>query len=268
MFTGVMSLKPSPVFFAALIIAASTALGGATEPAWAQAQGQPSQAGRADTTQKGALLYQADMARQESVEDWRMEGPGEIRFADGWMHMWSPDEKGHHVFWAPETFPSRFVAEWKMQNREPDAGLALVFFAAKGTGGKSIFDPSLPEREGVYERYHSGAIDAYHLSYYANAPHNPDREQSNLRKSKGFHLAATGPEGIPTESEQVHKMRLVKDGTHIRMYVDDRKIIDWTDEGEQGGPALAEGKIGLRQMKWTHFRYRDFKVWALASAAP
>lgn len=51
------------------------------------------------------------------------------------------------------------------------------------------------------------------------------------------------------------------------MFVDDRKIIDWTDDGKRFGPVLGAGKIGFRQMRWSHFRYRDFKVWQLDSSA-
>jgi hypothetical protein len=29
------------------------------------------------------------------------------------------------------------------------------------------------------------------------------------------------------------------------------------------GKILNEGKIGFRQMQWTHFAYRNFKVWEL-----
>jgi hypothetical protein len=62
---------------------------------------------------------------------------------------------------------------------------------------------------------------------------------------------------------EIHKMRLVKDGAHIMMFVDNRKVIDWTDDGKEYGPVWQGGKMGLRQMKWTHFRYRNFKVWEL-----
>jgi len=48
------------------------------------------------------------------------------------------------------------------------------------------------------------------------------------------------------------------------MYVDDRRIIDWTDDNKKYGPVLKGGKIGFRQMKWTHFRYANFKVWNLS----
>ena len=47
------------------------------------------------------------------------------------------------------------------------------------------------------------------------------------------------------------------------MYVDERKIIDWQDDGKKYGPVLQSGKIGFRQMKWTRFAYRNFNVWGL-----
>jgi hypothetical protein len=47
------------------------------------------------------------------------------------------------------------------------------------------------------------------------------------------------------------------------MFDDGRKFVDWTDDGQALGPVYGDGKIGLRQMQWTGFRYRDFKVWAL-----
>lgn len=46
--------------------------------------------------------------------------------------------------------------------------------------------------------------------------------------------------------------------------MDDRKVIDWTDEGKLGGQPHSDGYIGFRQMKWTHFRYRNFCVWSVA----
>jgi len=76
----------------------------------------------------------------------------------------------HHVFWCPENFPDRFIAEWEAQNREPDAGLCIVFFAAKGEKGEDIFDPFLPKRDGTFKQYTQGKIISYHISYYANSP--------------------------------------------------------------------------------------------------
>jgi hypothetical protein len=58
-------------------------------------------------------------------------------------------------------------------------------------------------------------------------------------------------------------MILVKKDNQISMTVDGREIINWVDDGQEYGPVLGGGKIGLRQMKWTHFRYRNFKVFAI-----
>ena len=214
--------------------------------------------------EKGELLYENPFSSSEDVNDWVMEGPGEITFQDGWMHMQSPDEEYHHVFWCPEEFPDQYIAEWEAQNLETDAGLCIVFFAAKGLNGEDIFDPSLPERDGEFTDYTKGQIRNYHISYYANAPHNPDRGQSNLRKNNGFALVQTGNEGIPTNSTDTHQITLVKNGAHIMMFVDERKVIDWVDtEENEARPPHKAGKIGFRQMQWTHFKYRNFKVHAI-----
>lgn len=212
---------------------------------------------------KGKLLYDASMKNPASVKGWKMEGPGELEFKNGWMEISSPGEEMHHVFWCPKTFPDSFIAEWECQNLETDAGLCIVFFAAKGENGKGIFHPSLPKRNGDFQQYIRGEIVSYHISYYANAAHKPDRGHANLRKNNEFLLVQQGDEGVPTKSEKIHRIRLVKDGPHIVMFVDDRKIIDWTDPSDEFGPAHTDGKIGLRQMKWTHFRYRKFRVWSL-----
>ncbi len=212
---------------------------------------------------KGKLIYENKFDSRESVQDWVMEGPGELKFGSGWMDMWSPNEEGHHVFWCPENFPDRFVAEWEARNIKIDAGLCIIFFAAKGENGEDIFDPTLPPRDGTFKQYTQGKIVSYHISYYANAAHRPDRGDSHIRKNNTFSLVQTGEEGIPTKSKEVHKLKLIKGGSHIIMFVDDRKILDWIDNGTDYGSVHTDGKIGFRQMSWTHFRYRNFKVWEL-----
>ncbi|MDC8829255.1 DUF1961 family protein [Alteromonas gilva] len=217
---------------------------------------------------KGMLLYSNAMASAEDVSDWVMEGPGILTFDDGWMQMSSPNETMHHVFWCPEEFPDNFIAEWQAQPLKTDAGLTIVFFAAKGANGESIFDPSLPARDGTFSQYTEGSINSYHISYYANAAHNPDRGHANLRKNNTFTLLQEGKVGIPTYSDQVHQIRLVKHHNHIQLFVDGDKVIDYTDDqpvinGVDTGAPYTSGRIGFRQMKWTHFQYRNFNVWAI-----
>jgi hypothetical protein len=216
-----------------------------------------------DNFKKGELLYQNSLASKDDVADWEMEGPGVTEFKDGWMEMYSPYEKFHHVFWCPNDFPGSFIAEWDLQNLETDAGLCIIFFSAKGDKGESIFDVSFPERDGTFSQYtKSQYFNNYHISYYANGKDNRAREVAHLRKNKGFETVQVGEPGIPVKSTAIHKMTLIKNDAHIVMFVDDRKIIDWPDDGEKQS-VWQDGKMGFRQMKWTHFRYRNFKVWEL-----
>ncbi len=212
---------------------------------------------------KGQLLYENSLATDAELEDWRLEGPAKTESRDGWMYMQSPGEEGHHVFWCPEEFPSNFVAEWELQNLHPESGLCIFFFAATGHGSRSIFDPSLAPREGVFRQYTKSDVDCYHISYYANADGN-GRLISHLRKNSGFHKVQVGKEGIPLASTKIHRVTLIKEEAHIRMLIDGRMIIDWVDDGDTYGATLGGGKMGFRQMRWSQFRYRHFRVWELA----
>ena len=213
---------------------------------------------------KGNLIYENSFAERTMVGDWKIEGPGKLEFRNGWMEMSSPQEEYHQVFWCPENFPDSFMAEWEVQNLETDGGLCIIFFAAMGLNGESVLDSNLPERDGTFSDYTQGKINNYHISYYANNPeYEKGRGFANLRKNQGFDLVQSGNIGIPVESKDIHKVKLVKDGSHIVMWVDHSRIIDWTDDGVELGSILKSGKIGFRQMKWTHFRYKNFKVWNL-----
>lgn len=225
--------------------------------------GNPANAPLPGGLAKGELFYANPFASADQLKNWKMEGPGRMQFDDGWMTMDSPGGAGHIVNWCPVVFPDSFVAEWDVQHLEKGLGLCIVFIAAEGLNGEDIFAPSLPKRTGVFEQYVNGAIRNYHVSYYANPDDAPDRQSANVRKNPGSHLVLEGDEGIPTASMAIHHMRLVKDHGHIMMFDDGRKFVDWTDDGQALGPIYGEGKIGLRQMKWTGFRYRDFKVWTL-----
>jgi hypothetical protein len=213
--------------------------------------------------EKGKAIYTNQMSHAAQMQGWRMEGPGQTEFRDGWMHMFAPDEKWHHVYWCPVDFPDSFIAEWEMQNQNPEAGLCIVFFATTGLQGEDIFDPSLPTRDGTFSQYTKEKIQGYHISYYANNPNNREREASHLRKNNMFEIVQKGPEGIAKSSTAIHKIRLIKEDARIVFFVDDIKIIDWTDDGERLGPVYGSGKIGFRQMQWSHFRYRNFKVWEI-----
>ena len=211
------------------------------------------------------LVYQSAMDTDASVKDWVMEGPGQVKFADGWLEMRSPNEEMHHVYWCPETLPSDFIAQWEMQNLHLEAGLCIVFFAATGLGGEDVMDSSLPKRDGTFSQYNNGDLKNYHISYYAHNPKLPARPVARLRRNPGKNIVYEGPSGIHSESDRVHKVTLIKNEAHIQLFVDDRPVIDWIDNGDVNGPPLGAGRIALRQMQWTQFRYRNFNVWSLRS---
>lgn len=211
----------------------------------------------------GKLIYENDFSSKDKLTNWILEGPGKLEFKDNWMQMYSPGEEFHHVFWYSEDLPASFIAEWEMQNMHPEAGLCIVFFAARGTHGEDIFDSSLPERDGDFKLYTRDQINSYHISFYANNPNNKERETSHLRKNNMFEIVQEGEEGIPKNSTDIHQLRLIKNGPKIIMYIDNTIIIDWTDDGKSLGPVYAEGKFGFRQMKWSHFRYRNLRVWEI-----
>lgn len=213
------------------------------------------------TYQKGALLYSALLSDNSDTAGWKMEGAGKVEFSKGWMQLFSPDEKGNLVFWCPQDFPENFIAEWEVQNLNTEAGLCIVFFAAKGLKGEDIFDESLPKRDGTFKNYTKGAINNYHISYYANGKNEPGRETAHLRKNKGFYKVQAQEPGIPLQSTAVHKLQLIKHKGRIVFTIDERTVIDWPDNGQQFGKILEGGKIGFRQMKWTKFAYSNFSVW-------
>lgn len=212
---------------------------------------------------KGNLIYENCLSSARDLQNWVMEGPGKTEFNDEWMEIYSPGQEWHHVLWCPVDFPESFIAEWDTQNLNPEAGVLVVFFAATGLHGEDIFDPSLPARNGTFEQYTKGRIRNYHVSHYTRNPEEPERIKTHLRKNNMFKKVQEGPEGIPKQSTAVHHITLVKQGNHILFYVDDRKVIDWEDDGKAYGPVYDSGKIGFRQMRWSRFRYRNFKVWSL-----
>ena len=207
------------------------------------------------------LFYENKFSNSSDINDWLLEGEAEVLIKDSWLEMYSPDQKAHHVFWCPKELPSNFMAEWELQNLNPDAGLCIVFFAAKGVDGKDVMHPSLKKRTGVFRQYTKSDLNNYHISYYANNPKKPNRPFAHIRKNKGFVTVQYGEQGIPASSTFVHKVNLVKKENQITMTIDGREIINWKDDENKYGLLLQEGKFAFRQMQWSHFRYRNFKVW-------
>lgn len=255
------------------------------EPMPLQGEGRTEYAGELDLSPyKLTSVYQADFSRPLDVvhedelfdgdrrvrlpdgKDWVFEGPGRAWAEDGRLHLESfkPQEAGHIVLWSTRVFPQDFLLEFGMSPRDSTDGLNIVFLCARSRDGSGIFAPDLPRRGGVFKNYHSGALDSYHVSYWACSAANggTPRRTANVRKNYGFYLVSCGIDRIAGRGPGPHRVRVLKVGGKLRVETAGQIAAAFDDDGSTYGPVLGSGAIGLRQMGHTHrASYTHFKVW-------
>lgn len=175
--------------------------------------------GGADVPEGWREIYRNTLEGPAQVEGFRMEGEGAVTFPQRRLRLESTrgaeeGQKANVVFWCSEVLPAELAISWRFRPlREP--GLAILFFAAAGAGGKDLFDPSLPARTGEYDQYHHGEMDAYHISYFRRMWEEERAFHTcNLRKSYGFHLVAQGADPLPDTADMTadYRMLVVKRG--------------------------------------------------------
>jgi len=224
------------------------------------------------------VLYENALAGPGDIAGWRMEGEGATSFPLGRMRMEgtrdpSEGQAANIVHWCPEPFPDHIRIRWDFHPiQEP--GLCILFFAAKGRNGEDVLDPSLAERNGPYDQYHHGDINALHVSYYRLK--HPDERAfllCNLRKSYGFHMVAQGPGPIPPVAQAIppYRVAVTKAGPRFELHIGqgehpDLCVLRWTDDGERYGAVLGDGKIGFRQMTPMIAEYANLKVTRVVEA--
>lgn len=214
-------------------------------------------------------IYHNPLAAASDVASFRMEGQGLVTFPEGKLRLengMDPEagQAANFVFWCPEDLPSDIAVSWEFQPlREP--GLAILFLAARGAAGKDLFDPSLVPRTGIYDQYHHGEMDAFHISYFRRKwAEERQFHTCNLRKSYGFHLVAQGADPIPGVEDVVgpYRMLAVKQGNALSFFINELLVFSWQDDGETYGPLLAGGRIGFRQMAPLLAEYANLQVFA------
>ena len=212
-------------------------------------------------------VYANPLATPADIAGWRMEGPGATSFPLGRMRLEStgdPDggQNANLVLWCPEALPDDIRVSWAFRPiQEP--GLAILFFAAVGHGGRSVLDPALAERSGPYDQYHHGDLDALHVSYFRRRnPSEITLHTTNLRKSHGFHLVCQGADPIPSVPQCAgdYRIAVTKSGPFVRFEIEQLTCWTWIDDGTGYGPVLGGGHIGFRQMAPLIAEYRDLKV--------
>jgi len=216
-----------------------------------------------------SLLYKNDLKSAADVADFVLEGSAQVSFNDAGMVLEnvldeSLGQKSNFVFWCPHDFEGDIEISWKFRPiKEP--GLAIMFFHALGLNGASIFSESLQKRTGEYDLYHSGDINAYHISYFRR---KWDTERCfhtcNLRKSKGFHLVAQGADPIPDvdDCKEFYEIKIANKGSRVAFFIDDLLIFTYDDDASLGA-VLKKGKIGFRQMAPLKAVYFDLQVYRI-----
>lgn len=217
----------------------------------------------------GQVIYENPLCCEEDLKGFVAEGDLRVTFPEGCMRIESvrdPNEgqAANYLFWCPEVFPDHIKIEWKFKPlNEP--GLAMMFFAAKGKDGQSIFDPNLAVRKGEYPQYNHGDINTFHLAYFRRRMADERLFHTcNLRKSYGAHLVAQGGDPIPEaiEAKVFYDLCIIKDGADITFTINGLKILSYHDD-EAFGPVLEGGNIGFRQMSPLIAEYKDFRVTSL-----
>ena len=219
------------------------------------------------------LLYSNPLAGPGDVADFIAEGEPVTSFPQGCLRLENGRHPGegqaaNYLFWCPVVFPADIAVSWRFRPlREP--GLAMFWLSAAGRGGEDLFDRSLAPRSGEYRQYHSGDINAYHVSYFRRK--HPDERRfttCNMRKSRGFHLVCQGADPMPgvADVDEPYRLTVVKCAGRIRLTIDDLPIFDWQDDGRSFGPVLGGGRIGFRQMAPLIAEYADLTVHAVEPA--
>ena len=185
----------------------------------------------------------------------RLQAPANLRMAISWMSPGSPN----CTVQGPEgTYDVR---------KERRAGTS-EFDAVFTTRSSGVYEIECAEvaRTGEYEQYHSGAIDAYHLSYFRRMwPSERSLHTCNVRKSHGSHLVAQGADPLPgvLDADRDYRLSLTWQGGTVDFTIDGIPCVTWSDDGTVGGPARRGGAIGLRQMAPLIAEYSDLRVEAL-----
>ena len=228
---------------------------------------------RVDFSRPLALLEETELFEKERRVreptpgiDWVLDGKGTARTEEGRLLL--SNEQDDVVLWNTRKFPADFLLEFGVFPHDPNKGLNIVFLAAMGRDGGGIFDLAQPRRAGAFKAYHSGALNSYHVSYWATDEHGAARGTAHIRKNYGLHLVAQGSDFITGQGKGPHVVRVLKIGGNIQVEVDGKIAVRWTDDGSAFGPILEEGFIGLRQMAHTQScRYTHFHVWAAKQKA-
>lgn len=234
--------KPRLALFLLSVMAGVTALGCAGPPAPSAVGDQ----GRA-LSKTGNVLFTESF---NNLENWYHEGPGRISIEEpGTMRLELYGSKqggaGCHAF-CRRDFPDRIAVEYDMKVLTSD-GLIIAFIGMAGLNGEDLITGGLPPRTGVFADYvgQDARLRSYHVSLSRYNSRGEHTGVSNWRRNPGLHLMSQGPD-LCKEIRRWYRIRIVKDGRHLQLYVNGKLAHEFVDPDELPIPLPTNGKFGFR----------------------
>ncbi len=190
--------------------------------------------------------------------DWVFEGLGSASVSDGKLFVEGrPDRPAlNSVLWSSLSVPDGFLLEFEAAADVTAAGSLGVLFSATTRSAADIFEGRLVRRSGVMESYTLGALNNYQLEYGSK----PDRGSTELYRNAGHHLVAIGSSTVPTDAGGIQRVRLLKAEGRVQLEVNGQVRLDYTEEDDEFGGPLGQGRIGLRQFSEKPVAYRNFRI--------
>lgn len=216
------------------------------------------------------LIYENTLSTNEDIADFILEGKATVEPTGKCLRMKNAisseqGQKANYVLWCAKEFPADIRIEWDFKPLT-DIGLCILFFCAKGRKGEDLFSSELALRTGDYMQYHSGDINAFHVSYFRRKePEERAFRTLNLRKSHGFHLVAQGGDPMPPAQDitDFYHIACEKNENIIKFFINDVCLFSFEDDGKTHGSLLQGGKIGFRQLAPLEAEYKNLKVYEL-----
>jgi len=213
------------------------------------------------TSVEGKLIFEEDFSR--GLANWQPEGPNLVEVVDGRLHVKTTmaTRSGQFV-WLRRDLPADFRVEYDL-TPVSSSGFFLIFFCARGVNGEDILGEKLFKQYRQlrdFKKYTIGPINCYHISYRRNRMAN-----CNLRKNTGKHLLKQSRIDMVLPAGKTAHVALTKRGGRIRLVVNGKVFMDYTDDGRINGGVYGRGKIGLRQVYDSEGYYDNFKVFDLTA---
>jgi hypothetical protein len=173
-----------------------------------------------------------------------------------------PTQVGQVYFWLPIVLEGDVAVRYQFKSLQRH-GLSLLMTCATGLHGEDHHSDHRPRFSGSMRQVCWDEVRNYHWEYY--------RQMGGARQDVASHVLVKNPwlhplayQVQPTQIEvnTWHTLEFMKDGPRITGAIDEHIIFDVIDDPHNNnGPIFHGGRIAIRAMWGSHFRFKDLNVW-------